>query len=158
MELSACEEDSQYKKKSKECTEENVTIKTKITDLQNKLKTSEKENSWLAKDGASLRQGNETSEKELKTLKESNSQSKKETETLKSKIEDLQNKLKTSEKENSWLAKDVASLKVENERAGKFEKQIEDLTERGKKLQEDKQHLVSFMFITLHFYFMMHVV
>ena len=60
--------------------------------------------------------------------------------------------------ENSWLAKDVASLKVENERAGKFEKQIEDLTERVKKLQEDKQHLVSFMFITLHFYFMMHVV
>ena len=50
---------------------------------------------------ASLRLGNETSEKELKTLKESNSQSKNETETLKSKIDDLQNKLKTSEKENS---------------------------------------------------------
>ena len=93
-----------------------------------------------------------------KALKESDSQSKKETETLKSKIDDLQNKLKTSEKENSWLAKDVASLRLGNERAEKFEKQIEDLTERVKKLQEDKQHLVSFMFITLHFYFMMHVV
>ena len=70
MELPACEEDSQYKKKSKECTEENVTLKTKISDVQNKLKTSEKENSWLAKDVASLRLGNERAgkfEKKLRT-------------------------------------------------------------------------------------------